>query len=150
WCIAAPRLWESRRRKRDSSIAPAHDRWSSSRSRKSFRRETLRRRWPAARSQRRSIQQCEREDVLLRPLRPLGGEPPSPPNQRATERSSTRASLRSKLRRTLAEEGIDAFGEVGAVRDAREVLQLAIEVVVEPVHAGRLIEQLLRDPQGLG
>ena len=38
-------------------------------------------------------------------------------------------------RRTLREEAVEAFGEVGAVGDAAQVIELAIEMDVEPIHA---------------
>lgn len=44
---------------------------------------------------------------------------------------------------SLREEGLEPLGEVPPVRDARQLLELPVEVVVESVHPCRLVEQPL-------
>ena len=62
----------------------------------------------------------------------------------APRRWSTRAwPHSSEARRALLEEGRDPLGEVRAVGDARELVELAVEVGVETVNAHRLVHQAL-------
>src|ERR671933_40193 len=46
---------------------------------------------------------------------------------------------------SLSEKRIDPFTHLCSVRRSGELLQLAIEMRIEAIHAGRLIQQLFRD-----
>src|SRR5689334_14937827 len=55
-----------------------------------------------------------------------------------------------EVRRTFFEERVQPLGERIAVRNARQMFELAVEVIVEPVDSRRLVHQLLGDPECLG
>src|SRR6266540_695937 len=67
---------------------------------------------------------------------------------RAPDPRSKEHLLPLELRRPLLEEGRDALGEVGAVGDAGELIELLAELPVEAVDRARLVEELLRDGEG--
>ena len=56
----------------------------------------------------------------------------------------SRAGRAGEDGRALLEEGLEALGEIRRVGDAGQLLELAVEVEVEPVHAGGLVHQAWR------
>src|SRR6185369_3959975 len=55
-----------------------------------------------------------------------------------------------EVRLTFFEKRAQSLGERRSVGDAREMLELAVEVEIEAIDSRRLIHQLLGDPQRLG
>src|SRR5512144_1739022 len=53
-----------------------------------------------------------------------------------------------EVRRALGEEGFEPLGEVSPVGNPRQVLQLLVKMVVEPVDPRRLVQESLGDAVG--
>ena len=62
----------------------------------------------------------------------------------ATMEYSCTPLLAFKFRRAFVEEGGKALGEVGTVRDPRELGELCIEMNVKTIHPCSLVEKVLR------
>src|SRR6266508_609788 len=59
-------------------------------------------------------------------------------------------SLSGESGRSLLEEAVESFGEIAAVGDAGKRLDLTVEMEVEAIHSGRLVDQSFRDPARRG
>ena len=55
-----------------------------------------------------------------------------------------------EARRALLEKTIQALGELAPIGDARQALELPVQMPVEAIDAGRLLDEALRDGKSFG